>query len=84
MAEEKRKKSLFKVILEASALGINFVLCVVIGVIIGLAIDNFAGTFPVFFIIFLLAGFVAGVKEVFRFTKKMSKEDGQGSNKENK
>lgn len=84
MTEEKAKKSIFKVILEASALGINFVLCVVIGVIIGLIIDNLAGTFPIFFIIFLLAGFVAGVKEIFRFTKKMSREDGQGSDQENK
>lgn len=70
MNEESTKKSLFKIILEASALGISFVLCIIIGVAIGYLLDKFINTFPVFSIIFLLAGFVAGVKEVFRFVKK--------------
>ncbi len=84
MSEEETKKSIFKVILEASALGINFVLCVVIGVIMGYLIDKFIGTFPLFSIIFLMAGFAAGVKEIFRFIRKVNRADGQGSNQENK
>ncbi len=84
MSEEASKKSIFKVILEASALGINFVLCVVIGVVMGYLIDKFVGTFPIFSIIFLMAGFAAGVKEIFRFIRKVNKADGQGSNQENK
>lgn len=84
MSEEGTKKSIFKVILEASALGINFVLCVVIGIIMGYLIDKFVGTFPLFSIIFLLAGFAAGVKEIFRFIRKVNRADGQGSNQENK
>lgn len=84
MSEEETKKSIFKVILEASALGINFVLCVVIGIIMGYLIDKFIGTFPLFSIIFLMAGFAAGVKEIFRFIRKVNRADGQGSNQENK
>ncbi|MEN2994021.1 MAG: AtpZ/AtpI family protein [Thermodesulfovibrio sp.] len=85
MSEETTKKSIFKVILEASVLGINFVVCVIIGAALGYLIDKFVfvKTFPIFFLIFLAAGFVAGVKEVFRFIKKVNRTDGQGSNKEN-
>lgn len=84
MSEEGTKKSIFKVILEASALGINFVLCVIIGVVMGYLLDKLVSTFPLFSIIFLLAGFAAGVKEIFRFTRKVNMTDGQGSNQKNK
>lgn len=84
MSEEKTRKSIFKIILEASALGINFVLCVIIGVVLGYLIDKFINTFPIFSIIFLIAGFVAGVRELNRFVRKMNRADGQGSNQENK
>jgi ATP synthase protein I len=82
VSEERAKKSIFKVILEASALGINFVLCVIIGVVLGYLIDKFLSTFPVFSLIFLLAGFVAGIREIQRFVRKVNREDGQGSNQE--
>ncbi len=84
MSEETPKKSIFKVILEASALGINFVLCVIIGAILGYLIDRFVNTFPIFSLIFLAAGFAAGVKEIFRFVRKVDKEDGQRDSEENK
>lgn len=84
MSEEGNKKSIFKIILEASTLGIHFVLCVVIGIVIGYLIDKFLTTFPVFSIIFLIAGFVAGVRELNRFVKKINRTDEQGSNQEDK
>jgi ATP synthase protein I len=84
VSEETPKKSIFKVILEASALGINFVLCVIIGAILGYLIDRFVNTFPIFSLIFLAAGFAAGVKEIFRFVRKVDKEDGQRDSEENK
>ncbi|GAB6182483.1 AtpZ/AtpI family protein [Thermodesulfovibrio hydrogeniphilus] len=83
MSEDKTKKSIFKIMLEASALGINFVLCVVVGVILGYFLDKLINTFPIFSIIFLMAGFAAGIKEIFRFIRKVNREDGQGSNQEN-
>ncbi|GAB5047299.1 AtpZ/AtpI family protein [Thermodesulfovibrio sp. TK110] len=84
MSEETPKKSIFKVILEASALGINFVLCVIIGIAVGYLIDKFINTFPLFSIIFLMAGFVAGIREIFRVVRKVDKEDGQRDSEENK
>lgn len=83
MSEDAPKKSIFKVILEASALGINFVLCVIIGAVLGYLIDKLINTFPVFSLIFLAAGFVAGVREIHRFVRKVNREDGQRSNQEN-
>lgn len=84
MEEEKNKKPLFKVLIDASALGINFVLCVLIGVGIGYLIDSFIKTFPLFSIIFLIAGFAAGIREIFRFLKKAEKSGGQDTTEENK
>jgi ATP synthase protein I len=84
MEKEKNKKPLFKVLLDASALGINFVLCVLIGVGIGYLIDSFIKTFPLFSLIFLIAGFAAGIREIFRFLKKEEDTDGQGTKQENK
>lgn len=83
MSNERQKKTIFKVILEASALGINFVLCVIIGVVLGYLIDKILNTFPLFSLIFLAAGFAAGVREIFRFTRKVNRANGQGSNQEN-
>ncbi|MGB9710336.1 MAG: AtpZ/AtpI family protein [Thermodesulfovibrio sp.] len=81
----EEKRSFFKTFIEASALGINFVLCVLIGAGIGYLIDYYlTHSFPLFSIIFLMAGFVAGVKEIFKYIKKVEKVSGQGSNKENK
>lgn len=84
MNEEKTKKSFIKGLLEASVLGINFVLCILIGIALGYLIDRFIHSFPLFSIIFLMAGFAAGIKEIFRFIKKTEKAGGQDSNKEDK
>lgn len=84
MNEEKTKKPFIKVLLEASVLGINFVLCVLIGIALGYLIDNLIHSFPLFSIIFLMAGFAAGIREIFRFIKKAEKTSGQDSSKEDK
>ncbi|MCS7202938.1 MAG: AtpZ/AtpI family protein [Thermodesulfovibrio sp.] len=82
--EEGSKKSFFKVFIEASALGINFVLCVIIGIGLGYLVDKLVGSFPTFSIIFLAAGFAAGIREIFRYLKKVHGSYGQGSNKKDK
>jgi len=82
--EEKTKKPFIKGLLEASVLGINFVLCVLIGIAIGYLIDSFIHSFPLFSLIFLMAGFVAGIREIFRFVKKAEKTSGQDSSEEDK
>ncbi len=69
-------KSFFKLLLEASTVGLNIVLATFIGLAMGLGIDKYImpkiglSTFPWFTIIFLLIGIVAGFRELIRVAKK--------------
>lgn len=69
-------KSFFKLLLEASTVGLNIVLATFIGLAMGLGIDKYImpriglSTFPWFTIIFLLIGIIAGFRELIRMAKK--------------
>jgi F0F1-type ATP synthase assembly protein I len=49
-----------------SSVGLSFVLAIVIGVIFGLWLDRLFGTHRVFFFVFFVLGFVAGILNVYR------------------
>jgi ATP synthase protein I len=49
-----------------SSVGLSFVLAIVIGVLFGLWLDRIFGTNRVFFFIFFVLGFVAGILNVYR------------------
>jgi len=49
-----------------SSVGLSFVLAIVIGVLVGLWLDRIFGTNRVFFFIFFVLGFVAGILNVYR------------------
>ena len=49
-----------------SSVGFSFVLAIVIGVLLGLWLDRLFGTSRVFFFIFFILGFVAGILNVYR------------------
>ena len=49
-----------------SSVGLSFVLAIVIGVLFGLWLDRLFGTSRVFFFIFFILGFVAGILNVYR------------------
>ena len=49
-----------------SSVGLSFVLAIVIGVLVGLWLDRVFGTNRVFFFIFFVLGFVAGILHVSR------------------
>ena len=49
-----------------SSVGLSFVLAIVIGVLVGLWLDRLFGTNRVFFFIFFVLGFVAGILNVYR------------------
>jgi len=51
----------------------EFVGGVVVGAAIGYGIDHFAGTLPLFFVIFLMLGFAAGILNVLRAEGMMPK-----------
>ena len=44
---------------------------IVVGVLIGIGFDNFFLTKPIFFIIFLLLGIVAGCMNIIKYMKKL-------------
>ena len=49
-----------------SSVGLSFVLAIVIGVLLGLWLDRVFGTHRLFFFIFFILGFVAGILNVYR------------------
>ncbi|HIJ60553.1 MAG TPA: AtpZ/AtpI family protein [Nitrospirae bacterium] len=61
--------------LYASSVGIHFVLCTVVGLVMGYLLDKFFSTFPYLSIIFFIIGISAGVKELIRIAKKERQKD---------
>ena len=57
-----------------SAVGIAFVLAVVIGFFIGYGLDAWLGTSPVFMIVFFFAGLAAGVLNVIRTASSFTRD----------
>jgi ATP synthase protein I len=49
-----------------SSVGLSFVLAIVIGVLFGLWLDRLFGTHRVFFFVFFILGFAAGILNVYR------------------
>lgn len=58
-----------------SAVGIAFVLAVVIGCLIGYALDHWLGTKGLFFIVFFFIGVAAGIVNVVRTANAVSREE---------
>ncbi len=50
----------------ASSMAIQFAACIVLGIMGGLYLDEFLGTFPLFLILGLLSGVGAGVMVIYR------------------
>ncbi len=58
-----------------SAVGIAFVLAVVIGFLVGYFLDRWLGTTPLFIIIFFFLGVAAGIVNVVRTANAVSREE---------
>lgn len=56
----------------AYRIGIEMVAGVIVGLILGIPLDEYFGTKPLFLIIFLILGFAAGLLNVFRGLKSMN------------
>jgi ATP synthase protein I len=75
---EPEEKPIFKQFFDASAVGIQFVLCTFAGFAIGYFLDKTFKTSPWLTGIFLLLGIVAGFRELLRVARKQNgahKED---------
>jgi ATP synthase protein I len=69
MPEQNKEKPVFKQLFEASTVGIQFVLSIIVGFFMGLGLDKLFGTSFLKFV-FLGMGIIAGFRELFRVAKK--------------
>jgi ATP synthase protein I len=70
--EKKNKKREFMEIARLTSVGFGLVIAMLIGWLIGSAIDKHFHTQPVFMLVFLIFGIIAGMRNVFRTLGKNS------------
>lgn len=78
---DEEKKSLLKTLGMISTMGISFAVAIALGVFFGLKLDEWLGTKPWFFFIFLFFGIVAGFRNIFIIAGKELRDDRQDKNK---
>jgi ATP synthase protein I len=79
---EKDKKKFYKSLGVLSSIGISVVLAIGIGVLIGLKLDEWFGTAPWFFFIFLLFGIIAAFRNIFIIvSREVRKDDSDEDNR---
>jgi ATP synthase protein I len=77
----EEKKSLLRTLGMISTMGISVAVAIAIGVFIGLKLDEWLGTEPWFFFVFLFFGIAAGFRNIFVIAGKELRDDGQDKNK---
>ena len=75
---EGEKKRLIKTLGMISTMGISFAVANAIGVYLGLKLDEWFGTGPLFFFIFLLFGIAAGFRNIYIMANREIKRDDDG------
>jgi F0F1-type ATP synthase assembly protein I len=75
---DKDRKKLLKSLGVLSSIGISVVLAIAIGVLIGLKLDEWFGTAPLFFFIFLFFGIAAGFRNIFVLVRRETRKDSSG------
>ncbi len=78
---EEEKKRLIKSLGMISTMGISVVVAIAIGVYIGLKLDQWLGTKPWFFFIFLFFGIAAGFRNIYIIAGREIKRDEDGKDK---
>jgi len=83
-----KQKSLFKMILDASMVGLQLVFATFIGLAVGYgldyAMDKWFGiqTFPWLMVIFFIFGIIAGFRDLFRMAIKSTKTEDESDKKD--
>lgn len=81
MAISEEKRSLLRTLGTLSTVGISVVVAIAIGVYVGRKLDDWLGTAPWFFFIFLFFGIAAGYRNIFIMTSKEIRRDDADNNK---
>ena len=84
--DEDKDKSVYKQLFNASTVGMALVSGIIVGGAMGYFLDKWLGTSPWLLFIFLIFGFIAGVKNALHYLKKagISLEDIRVDKKEKK
>jgi ATP synthase protein I len=77
---DKNKSDLLKSLGMVSSMGISVVVAIVIGIVVGRQLDNWFGTAPWFFFIFLFFGIAAGFRNIYIITQREIHRDENGKN----
>jgi ATP synthase protein I len=64
--ENREKKKIYLTIADLSTMGIAMVLCIVLGLVGGIFLDHKFGTEPVFTLIFVFGGILAGFRIMYK------------------
>ena len=72
MQEETRKY--IKLLAVVSTMGISMVLAIVIAIAIGYYLDKWFQTSPVFFLIFMVLGIIAGFRNIYVIMKRTERD----------
>ena len=75
---EEEKKRLLKTLGMISTMGISFAVAIAIGVYMGLKLDEWFGTKPWFFFIFLFFGIAAGFRNIYIIAGREIRKDDTG------
>ena len=75
MAKGEGKRELLLTLGTLSTIGISVVVAIAIGVYVGLKLDEWLGTKPWFFFIFLFFGIVAGFRNIYIMAGKEIRRD---------
>lgn len=71
----ENRKELFKLVSKYSTIGLEMGFSVVIGLLMGIAIDKFLKTTPWMTLIFLVFGIVAAFRVILRVAKESKQEE---------
>lgn len=79
---EENNKKLLKTLGLISSMGISVAVAIFIGVFIGKKLDEWLGTSPWFFFIFLFFGIAAGFRNIYVIAGREIKKDESGDGKD--
>jgi len=79
---EEDKKGLLKTLGLVSSMGISVAVAIAIGVFVGLKLDEWLGTAPWFFFIFLFFGIAAGFRNIYIIAGRAIKKNGTDAGKD--
>jgi ATP synthase protein I len=71
---QKETRNYIKLMALVSTMGISMVLALVIAIVIGYYLDKWFRTSPLFFLIFMILGIIAGFRNIYVIMKRTEKD----------